>query len=174
MIEKIKIKVGDKLVVNDVNHPLCEVFEVAVIGRNGEVYDTKWRMLNMHLFRRADKEEIEAGKRLPRLKPIEVVRDAMGFWTHPVLSVYLDNVLADREFITDAEVKAISDHFNVDIVIEGVRLCEVDPTAQGDWSGFEPIPPSQNHFLISTVESENSENAYFWWAKEKQSLMEVS
>lgn len=117
-----------------------------------------------------------------QLKPTEVTRDAMGFWTHPEVTQYLDELLGDRESLTDSEMNALENHFNIDIAVECIPLSEVDPDADGDWSGYEPTAPNSSHFLIATFESVNSDNAYFWWAKEcvalpesvVQSLMEVS
>ena len=41
-----------------------EPIQIERVGRNGEYYDTKWRMLNIDLFRHATPEEIKAGRRL--------------------------------------------------------------------------------------------------------------
>ena len=106
-------------------------------------------------------------EQLNQLKPMDVVRDAMGFWTHPDVAQYLNEIMGSRESLTHPMVLALLDHFNIDLAIQSVSLSEVDPDANGDWSGYEPIAPTSNHFLISTVESENSDDAYLWWAKER-------
>ena len=58
-----QFKQGDILVTKEPSH--LELFEVERIGRNGELYDTRWRMLNTEHFKHATDEEIAAGMRLP-------------------------------------------------------------------------------------------------------------
>lgn len=62
-------KKGDKLVAATMD--CLEIFEVDRIGRNGEVYDTRWRRLNVEHFRHATDEEIRAGH---RISPMTIVQ----------------------------------------------------------------------------------------------------
>ena len=64
MAGESKFLINDELVVKDPAHPNNELFIVERIGRNGEVYDTRWRKLNVEQFRYADPDEIEARHRL--------------------------------------------------------------------------------------------------------------
>lgn len=60
----VLFKIGDRLVAKDPNSQCDDIFEVERIGANGEIYDTKWRMLIIENLRRAKPEEIQANKRL--------------------------------------------------------------------------------------------------------------
>ena len=60
----MSFQVGDKLVVKDPNHSRNDIFEVGMIGTYGGVYDIRWRLLRIDLFRHATPEEIEAGHRI--------------------------------------------------------------------------------------------------------------
>lgn len=62
---KTTYKKGDKFVASDPSHADNTVFEVDRIGRDGEVYDTKWRKLNLKHMRPATSKEIQANTRLP-------------------------------------------------------------------------------------------------------------
>jgi hypothetical protein len=61
-----------------------------------------------------------------------------------------------------------------------VDLEEIDPNADGKWKGFKSTPPTTDHFLIASFDTEHSDCAVFWWAKERlpqsvqQSLKEVT
>ena len=71
----MSFQVGDKLVVKDPNHSRNDIFEVGMIGTYGGVYDIRWRLLRIDLFRHATPEEIEAGHRIdkPELEVLEMV-----------------------------------------------------------------------------------------------------
>lgn len=56
-------EIGDSLVAIDINDPCEEVFKIERKGHDGGFYDTKWRLLNIELFRHANDAEIEANKR---------------------------------------------------------------------------------------------------------------
>ena len=59
-----EFKVGDFVVA--IEGFLCkELFEINRVGINGELFDTKWRLLNPPAFRHATTEEIKAERRLP-------------------------------------------------------------------------------------------------------------
>lgn len=57
-------KVGDKLVVDDQLIQCDELFTVDRIGRYGEIFDYRWRMLRIEKFRRATQDEIVKGNRI--------------------------------------------------------------------------------------------------------------
>lgn len=49
------------------NNPLAdnnELFTIERIGRNGCVFDTRWRLLDISLFRHATPQEIKLGHRI--------------------------------------------------------------------------------------------------------------
>lgn len=57
-------KVGDKLVVDDTSIQCDELFTVDRVGRYGEIFDSRWRMLRIEKFRYATQDEIIKGKRI--------------------------------------------------------------------------------------------------------------
>ena len=58
-----EFKVGDYLVAKR-QFKSNELFKVDRIGRNGRIYDDKWRLLHDEKFELATPEEIKAGRRL--------------------------------------------------------------------------------------------------------------
>lgn len=109
-----------------------------------------------------------------QLKPVDVVRDEYGFWTHPVLDQYIRQVLGDREFMTDSEHVRMVIHFNIDLRRDEMEWdcteeladkywCEGDIDAVKEW---QPTPPNgDGWFLVSINDTDDGPVA--WWAKEK-------
>ena len=109
-----------------------------------------------------------------QLKPVDVVRDEYGFWTHPVLDQYLHQVLGDREFMTESEHIRMVIHFNIDLHRDEMEWDCTEELADKYWGDGDidavkewlPTPPNgEGWFLVSINDTDDGPVA--WWAKEK-------
>ena len=118
---------------------------------------------------------------IKQLKPIELPDD-LCWWFHPDFKSIDPMRGCDEERgHTPEEWDQLQVNGNIDILIDtSIDLSEIDPDANGEWKGYTPIPPSPEHFLIASFDTEHWDYAVFWWAKERlplsvqQSLKEVS
>lgn len=107
---------------------------------------------------------------IKQLKPVEVVRNQYGEWTHPEVDVYLKNILGDdAEFMTQEQWDELKRHFNIVTVktyLEStVSADEFDEIMDdADLSKWQPLAP-HGFFLMSIYYTEDGADAI--WAKEK-------
>jgi hypothetical protein len=100
-----------------------------------------------------------------KLEPMDIIRNEMGTWTHPVYSEYLANNLSDQEYITVGEWEDLKNHFNIDTVTFWMESCvniddweEMNDSA--DISKWNPIAPN-GFFLIDIHFGEDDAYAIF-------------
>lgn len=117
---------------------------------------------------------------IKQLMPVEVVRDDYGFWVHPVLSKYLNDLLGDREGMTESEHQKMMRDLGVTFYrVEMEWDCpeelqekywgEGDIDATKDWNPSKP-KLTGDWFLVSINDAEDGPVA--WWAKPRANLPE--
>lgn len=107
-----------------------------------------------------------------KLEPMPVMQTAhKPFWSHPVFSEYLDEVLQGAECVTRSQIKQIEDHFNCELycgmmeydapdeLIE--RYGDGDNSALLDW---KPTPPSGKPGWFIVMICDTEDGAQVWWA----------
>ena len=110
----------------------------------------------------------------------EVVRDDYGFWVHPVLSQYLDDLLDNHEEMTESEHQKMMRDLGVTFYrVEMEWDCseEIQEKYWGigaieatkDWKPSKP-KLTGDWFLVSINDTEDDPVA--WWAKPKNDLPE--
>lgn len=117
---------------------------------------------------------------IKQLKRVDLPED-LCWWFHPDFNSIDPMATCDEERgYTPEEWEELQANGNIDILIDtSVDLEEIDPNANGEWKGFVPSPPSPEHFLMASFDTEHLDSAVFWWAKERlphsvqQSLKEV-
>lgn len=118
---------------------------------------------------------------IKQLKRVDLPED-LCWWFHPDFHSIDPMATCDEERgYTPEEWEQLQANGNIDIFIDtSVDLEEIDPNANGEWKDFVPTPPSPEHFLMASFDTEHLDSAVFWWAKERlhhsvqQSLKEVS
>lgn len=118
---------------------------------------------------------------IKQLKRVELPEDLI-WWFHPdfnAIDPMHDND-EERGYTTE-EWEQLQANGNIDISIDtSVGLEEIDLDAKGEWKEYIPTPPTPEHFLIASFDTEHQDYAVLWWAKERlpisvqQSLKEVS
>ncbi|MDC4730812.1 hypothetical protein NQ785_08615 [Acinetobacter baumannii] len=106
-----------------------------------------------------------------QLKPVEVVRNQYGEWTHPEVDAYLKNILGDdAEFMNQEQWDELKRHFNI-VTVKTYLESTVSPDEfdeimdDADLSKWQPLAP-HGFFLMSIYFTEDGADAI--WAKEKQ------
>ncbi|OTG85856.1 hypothetical protein B9T31_09695 [Acinetobacter sp. ANC 4558] len=111
---------------------------------------------------------------IKQLTPAEITRNDYGFWTHPVLDEYLNQVLGDREFMTNSEHLHMMNYFNINLrqtqmewdcseELSDKYWGDGDIDAVAEWQPTQP--QGDGWFLVSINDTDDGPIA--WWAKEK-------
>ena len=111
-------------------------------------------------------------KKTFQLKSVELPED-LCWWFHPDFESIdpLWSCEEERGYKPE-EWEQLQVNGNIDITIDtSVGLEEIDPNADGEWKGFKPTPPTPEHFLIASFDTEHSDCAVFWWAKPRPDPM---
>ncbi|EXE11919.1 hypothetical protein J559_3178 [Acinetobacter sp. 983759] len=102
---------------------------------------------------------------IKNLEPMEIIRNEMGTWTHPVFSEYMNEHLENEEYVSADEWKKFKNHFDVDTVTFWME----SSVNSDDWevmmddsdiTKWEPIAPN-GFFLIDINFSEDDAYAIF-------------
>jgi hypothetical protein len=106
------------------------------------------------------------------IKQLERVKlpEDICMWFHPDFNSIdpLANIDEERDY-TPEEWGQLQANGNINISIDtSISLEEIDPNANGEWEGFVPTPPSPEHFLIAAFDTEHSDYAVLWWAKQRE------
>ena len=111
-----------------------------------------------------------------QLKPVEIVRDEIGAWSHPDYCAYLDKYHADEESISKKDWDEMLRYFNIETVIFFLE----SSVSSDDWeimmdecdiSKWNPIAP--NGFFLMDIHF-GEDDAYAIFAREKQEESEVA
>ena len=106
---------------------------------------------------------------IKQLKPVELPDD-LCWWFHPDFNSIDPMRDCDEERgYTPEEWELLQANGNIDISIDtSVDLEEIDPNADGEWKDFKLTPPTPEHFLIASFDTEHWDCAVFWWAKSRE------
>lgn len=107
-----------------------------------------------------------------QLKPVEVVRDNYGYWTHPEFTKYWNEVIGEgAEYCTTEQHEALKRDLNIETFRTSLELEDyeawekyVESSDASDWQPEEPIIDGE-WFLVSIFC--NEDGAFATWGKEK-------
>lgn len=108
---------------------------------------------------------------IKQLMPVELPED-LYWWFHPDFCEIDPLAKCDEERgYTAEEWNLLQANGNIDISIDtSIDLEIIDPNANGEWTGFKPVPPTPEHFLIASFDSEHLDSAILWWAKPRNTI----
>jgi len=108
---------------------------------------------------------------IKQLMPVELPED-LCWWFHPDFCEIDPLAKCDEERgYTAEEWNLLQANGNIDISIDtSIDLEIIDPNANGEWTGFKPVPPTPEHFLIASFDSEHLDSAILWWAKPRNTI----
>lgn len=100
------------------------------------------------------------------LQPVEVVRDAEGYWTHPDLEELLKT--ANEEFATAAEWNAFKQQQNIET--RNIGFDGDDGNGDPDISSWNPAKPEGHGWFMLSLH-DTVDGALCIWARKNQLLM---
>lgn len=117
---------------------------------------------------------------IAKLKPIKVIQtEQKPYWSHPVFSKHVDDVLGGEECLSKDQLKQIESYFDIEIKIISMNLdapeelsdryCNGDNSALLDWNVSRPTD-SLDWFLV--LISDTEDGAVAWWAIPKSKLIQ--
>lgn len=115
-----------------------------------------------------------------QLKPVEVVRDQYGFWTHPVLSEYIKTILGNPEYLTEDQLDELKNYFNIEVHEIDMDVDAPKEIIERYWDKNEkkatkdwvPSRPDGEGWFLVCIHSTN-DGCVAWWARPKMNLPEV-
>lgn len=104
---------------------------------------------------------------MAKLTPVQVPAD-ICWWFHPDLAQHEPDLGDEERGYTDKEWRDIQESAGVDITTEMFDYYDVEQAVghevEDDWTGWNPQPPTPDHFLIGAYDTENGD-IILWWAK---------
>jgi addiction module HigA family antidote len=109
-----------------------------------------------------------------QIKAVQELPSDICGWFHPDLE------LIDPRYDTNSEEPYTKEEWsqmqidgNIDITVDSsIEIHEIEDAigreTDGEWEGWVPTPPSDDHFLIAAFDTEEIE-CVLWWAKVRQS-----
>lgn len=108
---------------------------------------------------------------MAKLTPVQVPAD-ICWWFHPDLAQHEPDLGDEERGYTTEEWCSIQDKAGVDIYVEVRGNSEIEDAIGreiegAEWTGWNPLPPSPEHFLIGAFDTEDGD-AVLWWAKPRK------